>query len=77
MYKSLIRPILEYGSEIWGDTCKTNINKIKSIEQKALTTALGVSKLAKKSEVNIEAGVLPLDLRFKRKYILTYKKKTE
>ena len=77
LYKSLIRPILEYGSEIWGDTCKTNKNKLKTIEQKALTTALGVSKLAKRSEVNIEAGVLPLELRFKRKYVLTLGRKTK
>ena len=49
MYKSLIRPILEYGSEVWGDTCKTNRNKLKIIEQRALTTSLGVSKLAKRS----------------------------
>ena len=75
MYKSLVRPILEYGIEVWGDTCKTNHNKLKIIEQKALTTALGVSRLAKRSEVNIEAGVLPLELRFKKKYILTLKRK--
>merc|ERR1711991_110696 len=75
MYKSLVRPILEYGIEVWGDTCKTNHNKLKIIEQKALTTALGMSRLAKRSEVNIEAGVLPLELRFKKKYILTLKRK--
>merc|ERR1711991_1269309 len=77
MYKSLVRPILEYGIEVWGDTCKTNHNKLKIIEQKALTTALGVSKLAKRSEVNIEAGVLPLELRFKRKYVLTFERKRQ
>ena len=75
MYKSLIRPILEYGCEVWGDTCKTNKYKLETIEQKALTTSLGVNKLAKKSEVNIEAGVLPLKLRFKRKYVLTFESK--
>ena len=77
MYKGLIRPILEYGSEIWGDTCKTNKNKLKVIEQKALTMSLGVNKLAKRSEVNIEAGVLPLELRFKRKYVLTLERKKQ
>ena len=55
LYKGLIRPILEYGSEIWGDTCKTNKMKLEAIEQRALTTALGVSKLAKRTEVNLEA----------------------
>merc|ERR1711991_473912 len=75
MYKSLIRPILEYGSEIWGDTCKTNKKKLEVIEQRALSIALGVSKLAKRSEINIEAGILPLKLRITRKNILTYKRK--
>lgn len=72
LYKSILRPALEYGSEIWGDASECHIKRLESIEQKSLTAALGVNRLAKREQVNIEAGVLPLRLRFKRKLIKTY-----
>jgi hypothetical protein len=74
LYKSIQRPLLEYGSEVWGDTCQTNLKKLDSIENLSLTTALGVNKLSKTTEVNLEAKVLPLRLRMKRKLIRTYQR---
>ena len=68
----MIRPVIEYGSEVWGDACNTTMNKLDSIEHKALTTALGVPIYSKRSEVNIEAGVVPLRIRMIKKWIKTY-----
>lgn len=52
-----------------------NKMKLEAIEQRALTTVLDVSKLAKRTEVNLEVGVLPLELRLKRKCIIASENK--
>ena len=75
LYKTLLRPILEHASEIYGDTSKTNKNKLDAIEHKAICTALGVNILAKRSESNREARVMPLEIRRKRKIIALYKRR--
>ena len=74
LYKTLIRPTIEYGSEVWSDTTRTNFNKINSLEHKALTTALGSMIYAKRSETNMEAGVLPLEIRIKERIMKGYKR---
>merc|ERR1711991_836884 len=74
LYKTLIRPAMEYGSEVWSDTSKTNLSKIKSMEQRALTNALGSMIYAKRSETNMEARVLPIEIRFKEKLIKSHKR---
>jgi hypothetical protein len=63
LYKTLVRPILEYASEIWGDASPTNLKKLDSVQHQALTKCLGVNRLAHKKDVNFEASVLPLELR--------------
>jgi len=35
LYKSLVRPILEYGNLVWGPNYKTDIHKLEKIQQKA------------------------------------------
>ena len=60
LYKSIVRPILEYASEVWGDTSNKNKLKLDSILHRSLTTALGVNRLAHKKDTNYEAKVLPL-----------------
>ena len=63
LYKSLVRPIIEYGSEIWGDIAKYNQTKLDSIQHRTLTKALGVNRLSHRKDVNYEARVIPLELR--------------
>ena len=48
IYKTVIRPVIEYGIEVYGDISKTNENKLKSIEHRAICSALGVNILSKK-----------------------------
>ena len=77
LYKSLIRPSIEYGAEVWGDTSACHLRKLESLEQRGLTAALGVNRLARRSVVNLESGVLPLKLRIKRKLIKAFQKNEE
>merc|ERR1711991_1107558 len=74
LYKTNVRPVLEYGSEIWSDTCETNLRILDSVEHMGITTALGVNRLAKRTETNLEANILPLRIRRKRKLIDTLRR---
>merc|ERR1711991_1114196 len=74
LYKTNVRPVLEYGPEVCGDTCETNLNRLDSIEHMGITAALGVNRLAKRTETNLEAKILPLKIRRKRKLIETFRR---
>jgi hypothetical protein len=74
MYKSLIRPILEYASEIWGDASATNKVKLDSIQHRSITSALGVNRLAHRRDTNYEARILPLDSRRNEKLFKFWKR---
>ena len=65
MYKTLIRPVLEYASEIWGDATKSTKIKLDSIQHKSITYALGVNRLSHRRDMNYEARILPLEYRSK------------
>ena len=66
LYKSCVRPIYEYGSEIWDDASHYLTKKLDIIEHKCLTAALGVTRIAKITETNLEAQVMPLNFRRKK-----------
>jgi len=36
IYKSLIKPMWTYGLQLWGNAKKTNLNKIKTVQNKSL-----------------------------------------
>jgi hypothetical protein len=74
MYKSLIRPVLEYASEIWGDASTSNKVKLDSIQHRSITSALGVNRLAHRKDTNYEARILPLDFRRKEKLFKFWKR---
>ena len=40
-YKSLVRPVLEYSSIVWGPFRKQNIDKIEMVEKRAATFVFG------------------------------------
>ena len=63
LYKTLIRPILEYGSEIQNDAAPQLLTKLDSIQHKNLTKALRVNRLSHRRDVNIEAEIAPLSVR--------------
>ena len=63
LYKTVIRSLLEYRSEIWGDISKCRRDKLESVQHRALSMSLGVNRLAHRKDVRLEFGVLPLDMR--------------
>lgn len=72
LYKSVVRPILDYGCSIYADASKTNLAKLDSLQHRILCRALGVSRLSHKTNVNVEANTSPLHIR-RYVFILTHK----
>ena len=63
LYKTLVRPVFEYASEVWGDASETNLKRLDSIQHRALTACLGVNRMSKRTFTLLECGVLPLKYR--------------
>ena len=74
LYQSIVRPIIGYGSCVWGEISDTNKRKLDSVQHQALTKALGVMRIAKRTRTNYEASTWSLDLRRKQQLIRTWRR---
>ena len=63
IYKQMIRPTMEYASIVWGEAAKSSKQMLDTIQHRSLCKALGVMRIARKSEVNQEGKTWPLELR--------------
>jgi len=65
-YKTITRPILEYGSTIWSPLISdTNLNKLQIIQNLALGIATGCTRDTSTQHLHDETKVLPLNERLK------------
>ena len=64
LYTTVVRPIMEYGSVIWQGS--KQVNKLSTIQQKALCLCLGLPGTAGTETVEVAAGIPPLDLYFRQ-----------
>ncbi len=60
LYKSILRPQLEYAAPVWQIA---NCETLEKVQRKGLAMCLGVAGTAGGASVEVETGVLPLDLR--------------
>ena len=74
IYKQMIRPVLEYGSVIWGEAAKSSREKLETIQHRSLCKSMGIMRFARKSEVNQESQTWPLELRRWQSLIRQWKK---
>lgn len=65
IYKSTIRPILEYGSYCFQNLANTHKLRIKRIQWRAIRVCFGLMTSTHTATLEVQAGVLPLDLRWK------------
>ena len=56
-YKMIIRPIMLYGSPIWGNTCKYNINKLQIIQNKCLRMATNANLGTKTADLHKKLNI--------------------
>ncbi|GFT24042.1 putative RNA-directed DNA polymerase from transposon BS [Trichonephila clavipes] len=68
-YTSLIRPVLEYGSQIYFSASRTNLAKLDRVQSRAARIITGMRHSCPTDLVLFEADIMPLDLR--RKLLLS------
>ncbi|GFV62086.1 uncharacterized protein TNCV_4108891 [Trichonephila clavipes] len=68
-YTSLIRPVLEYGSQIYFSASRTNLAKLDRVQSSAARIITGMRHSCPTDLVLLEADIMPLDLR--RKLLLS------
>ena len=60
----MVRSIIEYASPVCQIISTENLSKLESIQRKGLALCLEVPSTSGREALEIEANVLPLDLRF-------------
>ena len=74
IYKSFIRPLLEYADVIWDNCTQQNKNELELIQLEAARISTGATKLVSVANLYIETGLETLDARRnKHKLMLSYK----
>ena len=74
IYKSFIRPLLEYADVIWDNCTQQNKNELELIQLEAARISTGATKLVSVANLYIETGWETLDARRnKHKLVLFYK----
>ena len=74
IYKSFIRPLLEYADVIWDNCTQQNKNELELIQLEAARISTGTTKLVSVANLYIETGWETLDARRnKHKLVLFYK----
>jgi hypothetical protein len=61
-YKSLVRPLVEYGTMLWSGTSKRNITKIESLQRRASIYIVNNSNILYKERL-LACDLLPLTVR--------------
>ena len=70
IYTSFIRPILEYGNEIWDNCTQYEKDDLEIIQTEAARIATGTTKLVSLENLYSETGWDTLDMRRKETYTL-------
>ena len=63
VYKSLIRSIIDYGSEIYDSACISSKLRLDRIQSQCLRICSGALKCTPISALEVDCGAMPLDLR--------------
>jgi len=71
-YNTLVKPILEYGCQVWDPYLKKDIKKLEKIQNKALRFVFKIKHQISFSKLRKDTGILSLAKRRKRKRIKLY-----
>lgn len=63
LYQSIVRSHIDYALPIYGGTKKCHFKKLEQIQFKSLRIILGAMKSSPTNALEVEAGVMPLNLR--------------
>ena len=71
LYKSMIRPLLEYGSVIYDGSAECHLQRLEDVQRQAALTCTGAYKHTKHENLLIELGWPPLSYRRKQQRLNT------
>ena len=63
LYTALVRPKIEYGSFLFSEASKTNLNKLDRIQYACIRAILGALKSTPTYKLEVEADIMPLNIR--------------
>ena len=63
LYRSLVRPIIEYGAVIYAAASENQLKKVETIQNTFIRIALGVMKTSPIPSLQVESGIQPLYFR--------------
>ena len=72
IYTSFIRPILEYGNEIWDNCTQYEKDDLEKMQTEAARIATGTTKLVSIENLNSEIGWDTLEARRKKQNLLSF-----
>ena len=71
LYTSLILPKIDYGCLVYSEAAKTHLKKLDSIQISSLKIALGALRPTPNFKIEVEANVMPLNIR-RKELLLKY-----
>ena len=74
LYKTIIRPSLEYGCAFWNGAAESHKKKLDRIQRIALCRILGVMNATAYDTVNVISQIPPLELRRRQEEVKLYQK---
>ena len=63
IFKTYVRPQLEYGSVVWGDAAQTYLGRLDTVQNYAVARALGVPRYSSVAATHAELDITTLSLR--------------
>ena len=57
MYKSFVRPVMEYGIVVWGGTYDTSLSKLEEINIKAMRIITGATEKSNIAKLSLETSI--------------------
>ena len=64
IYRSLIHPYISYGLSVWGQTTKTNLKRILTLQKRALRLIFLENKREHAIPLFVRANILPVDMLY-------------
>ena len=63
IYKAVIRPIIDYGCEIYASACPSILGQLDCVQTRCLRVCTGALQCTAVASLEVDCGVMPLDLR--------------
>lgn len=72
LYLMLLKPVIDYGIEIYSSTAKTYMNSVSSLQNGAIRVATGAFRSSPIPSIHADSGILPMKFYNERKILNTF-----